>query len=159
MPRVALICILGTCLAGCGSNSVEIRTYGLGERVQTGPLEYSVYDTHWYLTLGPPGNPRVPTNRFLVLRMSISNSGATESAVPTLSLIDDAGLVINEVSDGTGVPDWMGTIRKVPPVKSERGTIAFDAAPRHYKLRVADETDQIVAYINLPNATTDEKGP
>jgi hypothetical protein len=160
MRRVAFLCLLGTCLAGCGGDSAAIRTYGTGERVPTGALVYSVYDTHWYLTLGPPASPRVPVNRFLVVRMNISNNGATESSVPTLSLIDDDGQVINELADGTGVPDWMGTIRKIRPVESEKGTIAFDAPPRHYKLRVADESDQIVAYINLPlTVTTDEKGP
>jgi hypothetical protein len=133
----------------------------MGERVQTGPLIYNAFDTHWYLTLGPGAGARVPTNRFLVVRLSISNSGATDSSVPTLSLVDDSGQTINEVSDGTGVPDWMGIVRKIKPMDMEKGTIAFDASPRHYKLRVADETDQIVAYIDLPlnlNPTSDEKG-
>lgn len=154
----ALLCVLLTILAACSDDAARIRTFNMGERVQAGPLVYNAYDTHWYLTLGPPAAPRVPSNRFLVVRLSIANNGATDSSVPTLSLVDDSGQLIHEVSDGTGVPDWIGVARKIGPTDSERGNIAFDATPRHYKLRVADETDQIVAYIDLPlNLTSDEK--
>ncbi len=160
MHRVALAGAVFAILTACGSTSDQIHTYSMGERVQTGPLVYIAFDPHWYLTLGPPASPRVPANRFFVIRMNINNAGATDSAVPTLTLLDDSGEVFNELSDGTGVPDWMGIVRKIKPIDSEKGTIAFDVAPRHYKLRVADETEQIIAYIDLPlNLLSDEKTP
>lgn len=91
--------------------------------------------------------------------MSITNGGAVDSHVSTLALIDDAGQSFNEVADGSGVPDWMGIARKIKPIEFEKGTVAFDVAPKHYKLRVSDETEQIVAYIDLPlNLGADEKG-
>ena len=58
------------------------------------------------------------------------------------------------------MPDWIGVARKILPMQEQKGNVAFDAPPRHYKLRVTDETDQIVAYIDLPlTFGTDEKGP
>ena len=91
--------------------------------------------------------------------MAITNSGATDTTVPTLMLISDSGQTFNELSDGTGVPDWLGVVRKIKPVEAEKGTIAFDVPPGHYRLRIADEMDQIVEDIDLPlNVLSDEKG-
>jgi hypothetical protein len=160
MQRGLWFVLVAVCLSGCGSGSNEIRTYNLGDRVQAGPLVYTAFDTHWYLTLGQQTNPRVPANRFLVVHMTINNGGATDSAVPSISLLDDNGASINELTDGSGIPDWLGVIRKIKPMDAEKGTVAFDAAPKHYKLRVSDETDQIVCYIDLPlNLQTDDKTP
>ena len=159
MHRAAALASLIVLLSGCGTTSSQIQTYNLGDRVQAGPLIYEAFDTHWYLVLGPSGNPRIPANRFLVVRMNIANSGAVDSIVPSITLIDDSGQSFNELADGTGVPDWIGIVRKIKPVDSEKGTIAFDVAPKHYKLRVSDESDQIVSYIDLPlNLGSDEKG-
>jgi hypothetical protein len=158
MLRVVLLCAFACALTGCGQDSGQIRTYPLGERVQTGPLGYDAFDTRWFLTLGPPATPRIPTNRFLIVHLDVANGGATETNVPTLALVDDSGQVINEVTDGSYVPDWIGVARKVRPMEELKGNVAFDAQPRHYKLRVADETDQIFAYIDLPlNFGADEK--
>lgn len=146
--------------SSCASESDKVRTYPLGERVQAGPLVYTVFDTRWFLTLGPASGPRIPANRFLVVHVDVANGGATESNIPTLALVDDAGQVINELTDGTGVPDWIGVARKILPVQEQKGNVAFDAPPKHYKLRVTDETDQIEAYIDLPlNFGVDEKTP
>ncbi len=158
MHRAVAVLVLTGLLAGCNSSSNQVQVYNLGDRVQAGPLIYSAYDTHWYVTLGPPENPRIPNSRFMVIRMMVTNSGATDSTVPTLTLIDDSGQSYNELADGSGVPDWLGVIRKIKPMESERGNVAFDVAPRHYKLRVADETGQIVSDIDVPlNVLSDEK--
>ena len=162
LRAVTLLCAVA--LVSCGPVGSNIQTYNLGDRVQAGPLAYVAFETRWYYSLGTPGvdpqaNPRIPANRFLVVKMSITNDGAVDSQVPTLMLLDDSGQSFNELSDGTGVPDWMGVARKIKPVQSEKGTIAFDVPPKHYKLRVSDETDQIVSYIDLPlNLMSDDKG-
>jgi hypothetical protein len=145
---------------GCGDESQKIRTYSLGERVQAGPLVYTAFDTRWYLTLCPQSNPRIPNNRFLIVNLDVANGGATDANIPTLALVDDSGQTINELTDGTAVPEWIGIARKILPVAEQKGNVAFDAPPRHYKLKVTDETDQIQAYIDLPlNFGVDEKGP
>lgn len=143
--------------AGCNSAPDEIRTYNMGVRVQTGPLIYVAADPRWSLMLGAAPSQRFPLNRFLIVHMNITNAGATDSAVPTLSLVDDSGQTFNELADGASVPDWLGIARKLRPIATEKGTIAFDVAPGHYKLRVADETEQIVAYIDLPATLLDEE--
>lgn len=149
LRAASLICVLFV-LINCGPTGSDIQTYNLGDRVQAGPMVYIAYDTHWYLSLGSSTSPRIPVNRFLVVRMNITNGGAVDCHVPTLMLLDDAGQTVNELTEGTMVPDWMGVARKIKPLEAENGTIAFDAPPKHYKLRVADETDQIVSYIDLP---------
>lgn len=159
MRRVLVVVFALGVLTGCGSSLNQVRAYALGDRVQTGPLIYSAYDPHWFLTLGPTANPRTPNARFLVVRLLVTNSGATDSTIPTLTLVDDSGHTYNELSEGTGVQDWLGVIRKIKPMESEKGTVAFDVAPGHYKLRVTDETGQIVSDIDLPlSVMNDEKG-
>jgi hypothetical protein len=160
LTAAILILTVSTLESGCALQPEKIRTYALGERVQAGPLVYEAFDTRWFLTLGPPANPRIPANRFLIVHLDVANGGATEANIPTLSLVDDSGQTINELTDGTSVPDWIGVARKIVPMQEQKGNVAFDAPPRHYKLRVTDETDQIVAYIDLPlNFGLDEKAP
>ncbi len=158
LRALALVCAACMLLA-CGPAGSQISTYNLGDRVQAGPLVYIAYDAHWFFSLGSSPNPRIPVNRFLVVRMNISNDGAVDSHIPTLTLLDDSGQSFNEMVEGTGVPDWIGIARKVKPMEAEKGTVAFDVQPKHYRLRVSDETDQIVSYIDLPlNLMPDEKG-
>ena len=158
LRTVPLLCAIAV-VSGCGSSGSDIQTYNLGDRVQAGPLVYLAYDTHWYLSFGVAPNARIPVNRFLVVRMNITNGGAVDSHVPTLTLLDDSGQSYNELSDGSGVPDWMGIARKIKPIESDKGTVAFDVPPKHYKLRVSDESEQIVSYIDLPlNFMSEEKG-
>ena len=127
----------------------------MGDRVQAGPLVYIAFETRWYYSLGTPGvdpqaNPRIPANRFLVVHMNITNDGAVDSQVPTLMLLDDSGQSFNELSDGTRRAGLDGRGAEDQAGSTEKGTIAFDVAPKHYKFRVSDETDQIVSYIDLP---------
>ena len=148
-------------LSACADTSSDkMRSYGIGERVQTGPLGYEVFETHWLMTLGPQSSPRFPAKRFLLVRIAISNGGATDTTVPTLTLIDDKDQAINELTDGTDVPEWLGIDRRLQPMQRSNGNVVFDAQPRHYRLRVADETDQILANIDLPLPfSSDERTP
>ncbi len=160
MRRRWYLGLLLATLSGCVDRSDKIQTYSLGERVQTGPLVYDVFETHWSMTLGPQSNPRIPSKHFLLVRVAISNGGATDTAVPTLTLVDDKDQTTNELTDGSEVPEWLGIDRRLQPMQSTKGNAAFDAQPKHYRLRVADETDQIMAYIDLPlTFSPDERTP
>jgi hypothetical protein len=157
MRSAALVVSLFVALTSCGSE--KIHTYNMGDRVQAGPLVYAVEETHWYPTLGSDPNPRVPVNRFMVVRVNVMNNGATDSGIPTLTLIGDKGEMYNELTDGTGVASWLGVVRRIKPVISEDGNVVFDVPPEHYRLRVADEFEQIESYIDIPlNFVSDEKG-
>lgn len=128
----------------------KARTYAMGDKAETGPLIYTVFDTQWLPALKSADKDRVPVNRFFVVRLSVLNSGGAETTAPPVSLVDDSGQTYAELHDGEGVPDWLGILRRIKPVDTERGNVLFDVAPKHYKLRVSDDSEQHTAFIDLP---------
>lgn len=122
----------------------------MGDKVETGQLIYTVFDTQWLPALKAGDKERVPANRFFVVRLSVLNSGGAETTAPPVSLVDDGGQTFGELPDGEGVPEWLGILRKIKPVDTERGNVVFDVAPQHYKLRVSDDSEQHTAFIDLP---------
>ena len=135
----------------CGDNSIPPpRTYPMGERVQLGRLIYTVFETQWFTHLGEGPNARVPQRRYMLLRVSITNSGASEVIVPGITLVDESGQTYNEVGNGEGVPQWIGLLRQVKPAESAQGNLLFDVAPQRYKLQIADEAEQRTALVEIP---------
>jgi hypothetical protein len=61
-----------------------------------------------------------------------------------------SGNTYNEISDGTGVPQWISYLRNVKPAESAQGNVLFDAPPRHYKLKIQDEDSEKAALIDIP---------
>ena len=51
----------------------------MGDKVETGQLIYTVFDTQWLPALKAGDKERVPTNRFFVVRLSVLNSGGAET--------------------------------------------------------------------------------
>lgn len=139
-------------LPGCslGEKSYPVRTYNLGERVYLGHIVYSAFETQWLTHIGEVPDQRIPQNRFFLVRMSAANSLGTEIIVPNASVVDDNGNSYSELSDGEGVPQWIGFLRNVKPAESAQGNLLFDAPPRHYKLKLSDETGERIAYIDIP---------
>ncbi|MDQ6665129.1 MAG: DUF4352 domain-containing protein [Acidobacteriota bacterium] len=137
-------------LSSCAQKAMDVRTVHLGEKVQAGSLSYNAFDTQWLASLGEGANSRLPVNRFFLVRVNIVNGGRSDATVPTLTLLDDSGQSYNEMTNGDGVPNWMGIVRKIRPADSENGNIAFDVPPRHYRLRVGDESDERFAYVDIP---------
>jgi Domain of unknown function (DUF4352) len=133
-----------------------MRTYPLGERVALGHLVYSAYETQWLTQIGSGPDARVPQNRFFLVRMSVTNSGGEQMASPNLTIEDDAGTSYPEISDGQGVPQWIGFIRQINPADTLQGNLVFDVPPKHYKLRVTDEEGRTDAMIDLPLEFTPE---
>lgn len=143
--------------AGCSSKeSFPVRTYPMGERVTLGHLIYTVFETQWLTHLGEQPNMRVPQNRYLLLRVSITNSGSGEIIAPAITLVDDAGQTYSEVPNGEGVPQWIGLLRQIKPAESAQGNLIFDVPPKHYKLSVTDETEQKTALVDIPLSFTGE---
>ena len=127
----------------------------MGERAQAGPLIYTVLETKWVPQLGEGVSSRVPKSRFMLMRMSIVNSGSSECTAPTLTLIDDTGERHQELSDGEGVNQWVGFVRRVKPADGITGFALFDVPLRHYKLEVADESEEKKAIIDIPLSFSD----
>lgn len=142
-------------LAGCQSTTTPkglVGKFKIGERAQIGPLIYNVYETEYLVGVGEGADARIPSNRFLVVHLSVVNGGGVSASesVPAFTLVDDAGATFNELDNGAGIPQWLGFSRRVRPAESVTGNIVFDVAPKHYKLRVADETDEHYGLVDLP---------
>jgi len=54
----------------------------------SGPLIFTILDAEWHDQLGEPPNVRTPQQRFLSIRISVTNSGVATSGIPALSLVD-----------------------------------------------------------------------
>ena len=122
----------------------------LGTRVEAGHLTYTVFETQWLTQIGSADAARVPKNRFLLVRLTAVNSGSEELLVPNMTLQDDQGNIVDELSDGDGVSQWLGYVRKVRPADSISGNVVFDAEPKHYHLRLTDENGEKAAIVDLP---------
>jgi hypothetical protein len=155
MRRPGLIPILAAVTAAlflnaCSSHSASVRSYSLGEKVQLGHIIYTVYETQWEPQFGDGPSARIPQHRFFLVRMAAVNSGGDDLIVPNVTIEDDKGNSYPELSNGDGVPQWIGYLRKVKPAESAQGNLLFDAPPAHYKLRIADEDGENVAYVDIP---------
>ncbi len=139
-------------LAACSSGAKpEAKIYAAGEKASISPLTYAVVDTQIYPQLGDdPATARTPANRFYVVQLSVSNSSNADVPIPALTLVDDTGKTYNELSDGTGVTNWLGLIRKVEAGGTQIGTIVFDAPSAHYRLRLTDDLAPAEISVDLP---------
>ncbi len=125
-------------------------TVKVGERIPVGQLIYSVIDTQWAVSLGTDPAPRIPKSRFFLVNLSIVNSSGSDKSVPSFDLIDDQGQSYPELANGEAVPAWIGIARQIHPADSMQGNIVFDVEPKHYRLKVGDETEQSYAFIDIP---------
>ena len=142
-------------LCGCSSGKPDrdTRVYRMGEPVAVGPLIYSVTETEWHDQLGEGPTARLPQHRFLLVRLTVTNSGASNSVIPAMALVDSAGQNFLELTDGQGVAEWMGYLRTISPAQTERGRVVFDAPPNTYRLRVTNDAEpgtEKAALIELP---------
>ena len=155
---IATVATLISCSSSAGGNSV-IPSYSMGERAQAGPIIYTVFENKWMPQLGADSTARIQANRFLLLRLSMVNSGSNEAAVPALTLIDDNGQRYSELSNGEGVPQWVGFVRRIKPADTLTGNIIFDVPARHYKLEVTDEMEDKKAIVDIPLSFSMDQTP
>jgi len=133
-------------LTGCGSSAVEASkengpavTYPMGQGVQVGPLTYNVLETSWKSQLGGGPSARIPKNRFLLVKLSITNGADQKTPVPEMALYNAAGQTFQEITEGVeSVPKWLGVLRNLSAVQTDEGVVVFDAPLGAYKLEVRD---------------------
>lgn len=113
----------------------------MGERVQVGTLIYTVLETEWLDQFGEGANARMPRNRFLTVRLSVTNSGIAPSGVPPMSITDASGHSFAELNDSPAPPEWLGYIRTVQPADTLHGRVAFDVPAAAYQLKVSDDVE------------------
>jgi hypothetical protein len=124
--------------------------FHIGDKVQTGPLIYTVLETKWRAQIGEGPLARVPEHRFLVIHLTVTNSGAKDFDIPELTITDQAGRTDPESMDGRAIPYWIGMIRKLKPAYTLDGAIVFDVEPKSYKLKLDDGSGGAMAMVELP---------
>jgi hypothetical protein len=155
--RTALLCaavmtwILST---GCGSSGTTASAeYNVGDRIQLGPLVYHVIETEWKSQLGEFPSLRMPERSFLIVRLSVTNGGGQSIMIPQTKLENSTGETFQELTDGTGLPNWLGLLRSLKPAGTERGELLFDVPSNSYRLQLTDGSDSEhprVAYVKIP---------
>jgi hypothetical protein len=143
-------------LSGCsasGSKKPSTIAYPFGAQVPAFPFIYTAVDQEWRDQLTGIDGVRSPKHRFLLVSLSITNSGGEEAAVPLLEMEDSKGNTYAEETSGDGVPQWLGYLRRVKPANTEQGRIVFDVPAGAYKLRVSsggDPEQEKYAMIEIP---------
>lgn len=148
----AVILVTGCHRKGTGPEPV----FKMGEAVRVGNLSYVATETQWLDQLGEGAAAVSPRNRFLTIRLSVTNSGIRRSVVPATELLDGSGRAYPEVPDAPGLKDWFGAFRAVQPAGTEHGVVVFDVPAGAYRLRVMDDSDaeeQKSAVILIPYQT------
>ena len=152
--RFALLTAGLIVLAGCNQRrNPNLATFSMGTQVAATPLIYTIVDSNWAADLDTPSGPRLPKNRFMVVTLTVTNSGGAEAGVPLLSLIDSRGNVYMEEQKGDGVTQWLGYLRIMKPAETDQGKILFDVPPGAYKLRVSsggDPEEEQAALVDIP---------
>jgi hypothetical protein len=144
----ASLAILVSCSGRTAANA-PLRTYQMGDRIDLAPLTYAVFEKQWGAQLGNGPEARLPQNRFLTIRISVTSGANAESYVPNLNLEDDAGGSCAESNNGDGVQHWIGYLRPIKPADTLQGNLLFDCAPKHYRLKVANAEGK-AAYVDIP---------
>ena len=127
-------------LAGCGETvSTDTFVYKMGDKVPIGTMVYTVLEAEWRSELrGEDGLPQTPQNRFLLLKVSMTNGGGAQVTIPLLTLENAKKDSIMEVSAVKHLPNWLGLVRMVQPAQTDTGTIVFDVPTASYRLRATD---------------------
>jgi hypothetical protein len=143
--------LLAVSLVGCSSEPAAspVLTYNMGERAPVGRLTYTVFETQWATHFGDGVDARLPQNRFFLVRLSAVNGGGGDAIIPNVTIQDDSGHVYEELSDGDGVPQWIGYLRSAKPADFVQGNVVFDAPPAHYKLKLTDGQKH-AALVDIP---------
>jgi hypothetical protein len=150
---IAILAVALLWLGGCGSPppAEESRVYHAGDAVVIGNLTYNVLDTRILRQLGDnPDTARFPNERFYLVRVNIQDSGSSDEPVPAMALVSDEGRVYNELTDGSGLPDWLGIVRTAKSGQPLEGVVLFDAPARHFRLRLTEEYATPELSIDLP---------
>ena len=152
LKSVALLA-LTLALGSCEKQERTNVKYEMGEPVSIGPFTYVVVESSWRNQLGEGFNLRSPQNRFLLLKVSVTNTGTSEASIPRLSLQGSNDQMYEEAADANGVPSPLGLLRNVPPAQTIQGNILFDVPLTSFRLRVPDAGEtgyEKYAWIEVP---------
>lgn len=125
----------------CVKPAPRVKVYPMAEKVQVGPLIYDVFATKWQTQIGKGPLARTPSHRFLILHLTVVNSGVETVLVQPFRLTDESGRVYNESMEGQDVINRLGMIRDLKPADTLEGNVVFDVEPTSYKLKLDDGSE------------------
>jgi hypothetical protein len=125
-------------LGGCQKAGPPRSNFSMGERVPVGQMTYSVVESAWRPQLGEGFKIRTPEQRFLLIKISVTNATGKDVSIPLLTLEGNNGQTYREIADGEGVDNWFGLLRTLNPGETQQGNVLFDVPLTSYKLRVPD---------------------
>jgi hypothetical protein len=125
-------------LEGCQKAQESRAQFAMGERVPVGQMTYSVIESAWRTQLGESFKIRTPEQRFLLVKISVTNGTGKDVSIPLLTLEGNSGQIYREIVDGEGVDNWFGLLRTISPGQTQQGNVLFDVPLTSFKLRVPD---------------------
>lgn len=125
-------------LSGCQNAQETRKDFSMGERVPVGQITYSVIESSWRTQLGESFKIRTPENRFLLIKISVTNGTGKDVSIPLLTLEGNNGRTFREIADGESVDNWFGLLRTISPGQTQQGNVLFDVPLTSFKLRVPD---------------------
>jgi hypothetical protein len=148
--------LLGTAaltLSGCQKPKAARADFAMGDRVPVGAITYSVVEATWRTQLGESFKIRTPENRFLLIKVSVTNGSGKDISIPLLTLEGANGKIYHELPSGEGVDNWFGVLRTLNPAETQQGNVVFDVPLASYKIRMPDISDsgfQEDALVQIP---------
>lgn len=159
ISRLALIAAAFLSLTGCpdAKSTAEQRVYQMGERVDVGGVVYTVLESEWRASIGEGSDEIIPKNRFLILRVTITNGTGTPANLPFLTVENAKQESTMEVDNAKPVAGWMGLVRVVAAAQTEEGKMVFDVPPGNYKVRVSNGSgdSEVTRLVEVPYNVTD----
>jgi len=137
----ALVCSAALLFSGCSQSQPPRTEFSMGERIRIGEITYSVVESAWRTQLGESFKVRTPEQRFLLVKISVTNGTGKDISIPLLTLEGASGQTYRELASGEGVENWFGVLRTISPGETQQGNIVFDVPLTSYKLRVPDVAD------------------
>src|ERR1700730_1196855 len=113
-------------LSGCAKPAENRTEYSMGERVPVGQVTYVVVESAWRNQLGESFRVRSPEQRFLLVKISVTNGTGKDISIPLLTLEGSNGQLYRELGNGEGVDSWFGVLRTISPGETQQGNIVFD---------------------------------
>ena len=141
--RLVSAFLFAVLLAGCTKPKPPRSEFSMGELVPVGQITYTVVETAWKTQLGESlgFQSRTPENRFLVIKMSVTNGTGKDISIPLLTLEGSKNQTYRELANGQGVDNWFGVLRTITPGQTQQGNILFDVPLSSYKLQLPDVGD------------------
>ena len=152
IPAAVLMVVCALAAGACNKSKDAsfTGTFRMGERVQMGSMVYQVLESEWRTELGSGG--RTPRERYLFLRLSVTNGDRSPAGVSTLTL-EGGGKTYSEVTeDMDKVDNWLGLLRNVGGSQTEQGWSVFDVPIAAYKLVITqgDIGEEKYAHVDIP---------